>query len=63
MAVPKKRTSKARRDKRRSQWMRKSTEQINPYRCPECGAAVLPHHACPKCGTYRGRKVLEVEEE
>ncbi len=63
MAVPKKRTSRARRDKRRSQWMRKSTETINATKCPNCGTPVLPHNACPKCGTYRGRKVMDVEEE
>jgi len=22
---------------------------------------VLPHRACPSCGTYQGRKVLEIE--
>ena len=26
--------------------------------CPECGAAVRSHRACPKCGTYKGRKVV-----
>ena len=27
-------------------------------RCPACGAAVRSHRACPKCGTYKGRKVV-----
>ena len=26
--------------------------------CPACGAAVRSHRACPKCGTYKGRKVV-----
>ena len=30
--------------------------------CPECGEAKLPHHACPSCGYYKGRKVIETEE-
>jgi large subunit ribosomal protein L32 len=29
--------------------------------CSDCGATVPSHIACPSCGTYRGRKVLEVE--
>jgi hypothetical protein len=23
----------------------------------------MPHHACPNCGTYQGRQVLELEAE
>ena len=30
--------------------------------CPQCGERTLRHRACPHCGTYRGRKVVEVEE-
>ena len=26
--------------------------------CPSCGAAVRSHRACPKCGMYKGRKVV-----
>ncbi|MDH3567319.1 MAG: 50S ribosomal protein L32, partial [Desulfobacteraceae bacterium] len=26
-----------------------------------CGDARLPHHACPGCGTYKGRTVIETE--
>ena len=29
--------------------------------CSDCGATIPSHIACPSCGTYRGRKVLEVE--
>jgi len=27
--------------------------------CPKCAAPILPHHACPKCGEYRGRVVIK----
>jgi large subunit ribosomal protein L32 len=31
--------------------------------CPNCHEKKLPHRACPKCGAYKGRAVLEVKEE
>ncbi|MBI4529487.1 MAG: 50S ribosomal protein L32 [Deltaproteobacteria bacterium] len=59
MPVPKRRTSKTKKNKRRShdalvapQW---ST-------CPKCGETTLPHRACSHCGYYRGRSVLPAEE-
>src|ERR1700747_421685 len=30
--------------------------------CPNCHEKKLPHHACPKCGEYKGRAVLETKE-
>ena len=61
MAVPKKKTSRARRDRRRA-----NHDRIDPpalSNCSQCGAPVPPHQACPECGTYRGRQVIELEEE
>lgn len=55
MAVPKRKTSKARRDKRRTH---KKTAAVNVSTCPECGEAKLPHAACASCGAYKGRSVL-----
>ncbi len=60
MAVPKRKTSKSKRDMRRAH---KKAAAPNVITCPQCGEAVLPHHACPSCGTYKGRTVLETEEE
>lgn len=28
--------------------------------CAKCGETLLPHRACAKCGTYKGRQVLNV---
>lgn len=28
--------------------------------CPKCKAPVLPHRMCADCGTYAGRKVVEL---
>ena len=54
MAVPKKKTSKSRRDKRRAQH-RIEAPRVNV--CPNCGAPTRPPHVCPNCKTYRGREV------
>jgi large subunit ribosomal protein L32 len=59
MALPKRKKSKSKRDKRRAH---QKTEAPNLSECPECGEAKLPHHACPSCGYYKGRKVIETEE-
>ncbi|QTA93015.1 50S ribosomal protein L32 [Desulfonema magnum] len=59
MAVPKRRTSKSRRDKRRTHH---KIAGINLSICPQCNEPKLPHHICGNCGTYKGRVVLESEE-
>ncbi len=59
MALPKRKTSKSRRDKRRTH-QKVSAPAVST--CPECGEAVKPHHACPSCGSYRGRTVIESKE-
>lgn len=28
--------------------------------CEKCEAKITPHQACPKCGHYRGRKILDI---
>ena len=55
MAVPKKRTSSARRDKRRAQH---KAGKPNLNSCPRCHSPRLPHRVCPTCGTYAGREVV-----
>ena len=60
MAVPKRKTSKARRDKRRSHdALAKPTQST----CPQCGAPKLPHRVCGQCGSYKGRTVIETDED
>jgi large subunit ribosomal protein L32 len=56
--VPKKRTSKARRDSRRSHH---ALIAPNLVACPECKEMKLQHVVCPHCGSYRGRQVLDIE--
>ena len=59
MAVPKRKKSKSKRDKRRTH---QKLNAPNLATCPQCGEAVAPHHACPSCGSYKGRTVIETEE-
>lgn len=60
MAVPKRKTSKTRRDKRRASSYRLKTYATSA--CPNCGEPKLPHHVCPNCGHYDGKEVIEVGE-
>jgi len=60
MAVPKRKTSKAKRDKRRAHDALAAPAQST---CPDCGAPKAPHRVCSACGTYRGRAVLETDED
>lgn len=60
MGVPKKRTSKMRRDRRRAaNNPLKAAVQVT--KCPKCKEPVLPHRACSACGYYKGREVIAVE--
>ncbi|MBS7324515.1 MAG: 50S ribosomal protein L32, partial [Angelakisella sp.] len=52
MAVPKRKLSKARKNKRRSNVWKLSAPAM--CRCTQCGAFKLPHRVCPACGYYKG---------
>ncbi|MFP3900627.1 MAG: 50S ribosomal protein L32 [Acidimicrobiia bacterium] len=59
MAVPKKKTSKAKsRSRRASAWR---LDRPPRSRCPRCSAAKRPHVVCGNCGWYRGRVAIEVD--
>jgi large subunit ribosomal protein L32 len=60
MAVPKRKVSKARRDKRRSNVWKLTLPGMT--KCPKCGEAVLSHRVCKACGYYGGKEVLKTEE-
>ncbi|NSW88093.1 MAG: 50S ribosomal protein L32 [Syntrophobacteraceae bacterium] len=60
MGVPKKKTSKSRRDKRSAHH---GLSTPSTSRCPQCNELRLPHRVCPGCGYYRDRVVLNFEEE
>lgn len=60
MAVPKRRTSKARRDKRRASSYR--LPRVSFVECPNCHEPKLPHRVCRACGYYDGKEVFVVED-
>jgi len=60
MAVPKRRTSKQRKRKRRGGHQAEQSPATQA--CPRCGDPRRPHHVCPGCGYYGDREVIRVEE-
>ena len=61
MAVPKRKTSKARRDKRRSAVWKLDAPAMS--KCDNCGAIKAPHKVCKNCGFYKGVEVIKVDAE
>jgi large subunit ribosomal protein L32 len=58
MALPKRKTSKSQRDRRRSHMAVKTTKLVP---CPQCHELRLPHTVCPACGSYKGVEVVKIE--
>ncbi|MDP6625999.1 MAG: 50S ribosomal protein L32 [Nitrospinota bacterium] len=57
---PKRRTSKSKRN------MRRSHDALTPpslSECPHCHEVKMPHHVCPSCGYYKGREVIRIKEK
>ena len=52
MAVPKRRTSKTRKNKRRASAY--TLNRSNYVECPK-----LPHRVCPNCGEYKGKAIID----
>lgn len=61
MAVPKRKTSKARRDKRRSNVWKLDAPALS--KCSNCGEYKLAHRVCGSCGYYNGREVIKINAE
>jgi large subunit ribosomal protein L32 len=60
MAVPKRRSSKAKRRRRQAHdFLKEKSLSI----CPECQEPKLPHRVCLNCGFYGKKQVLELTKE
>ena len=58
MAVPKRRTSKSKRNMRRAQG-KLSVPRLTP--CPQCQELKPGHRVCLNCGYYKGREVVQAK--
>lgn len=57
MAVPKRKTGRARTRRRRARgWVVPAPPLAE---CPQCHQAHRPHTVCPHCGWYAGRQAVE----
>ncbi len=60
--VPKKKTSRARGNRRYKAFQNKArirlTDAIQLAKCSNCGSQVRAHHACTDCGFYRGKDMM-----
>ena len=55
MAVPKRRTSKTRKRKRRTHLNLSAPGMVE---CKSCGEMKLSHRVCKECGSYKGEEVV-----
>ncbi len=59
MAVPKRKLSHARKNKRRSNVWKLDAPALST--CTQCGELKMPHRVCGSCGYYKGRQIVSVE--
>lgn len=60
MPVPKRKRSKARRDKR---FANKGIKPKAIAGCQTCQSPLEPHTVCKECGYYKGRKILRTKTD
>ncbi len=58
MAVPKRRTSKARKRSRKANW---KVSLPGIVECPQCHEAKLAHRVCKHCGYYDGKQAVSID--
>jgi len=58
-ALPKRRISKSRRNRRRAH---DSLQTFHLVECPDCGKMKRSHRVCLDCGKYNGRQILPALE-
>lgn len=60
MAVPKRKVSRSKRDKRRTH---DKLTAVNVVECPRCHSKKISHRVCPNCGYYGGEEIIPLEEK
>lgn len=65
--TPKKKVSKARTKRRYASFRTKAQRKLSGIAvlvtCPDCGSKCVTHRACPDCGKYRGRQVINKQKK
>jgi len=59
MGVPKKKTTKGKRNMRRSHHQATVMASV---KCDNCGELKLNHRVCPSCGHYDKKQVVQTDE-
>ena len=59
-ALPKHKVSRHQRGNRRRHLR---VEVPTLVTCPSCGKLMRAHRVCKECGQYRGRQVIQMEQE
>ncbi len=60
MAVPKRKTSRTNRNKRRTHDV---VKLLNIVECSRCHSKKIAHHVCSECGYYKNTDVLSKKED
>lgn len=60
MAVPKGKTSRMKKNQRRSHDALRAPASAT---CPRCRAVKAPHRVCGSCGSYKGREIIPTDKE
>lgn len=60
MALPKRKTSKSKRDKRRTH---DRLRAVNVVECPRCHSKKISHRVCANCGYYAEHEIIIFEDK
>ena len=60
MAVPKQKTSRGKRNHRRSHHKIVAKEHSE---CNNCRALKISHHLCSNCGFYKGKQIIIIKQK
>lgn len=60
LAVPKRKMSKSKRDKRRTH---QRLKMLNIVECPRCHSKKISHRVCENCGYYAENEIIIFEEK
>jgi large subunit ribosomal protein L32 len=60
VAVPKRKTSRSNRNKRRTHDF---VKLLNITECPRCHSKKIAHHVCIECGYYKNNELIPQEKD